>query len=83
MSRSDDLQESVISLPCGITRLSGRLSPAEPPHTPCFLSKTCATAQPYYTNDTEVLLCLCMYVYTFICIGGKLHMPGRHMGVCV
>lgn len=89
--RSGDLRESVLSLPCGIIRLSSRaLSPAEPSHSPCFLSKTCATAQPYYTKDAgggfaipmHIRMHIHMYRCTHVQVGG-LHMPGRYMCPCV
>lgn len=90
--RSGDLRESVLSLPCGIIRLSSRaLSPAEPSHSPCFLSKTCATAQPYYTKDAgggfAMPMHICMHIHMYRCthvqVGGVAHARKVHVSMRV
>lgn len=86
------VRRSVLSLPCGIIRLSSRaLSPAEPSHSPCFLSKTCATAQPYYTKDAgggfAMPMHICMHIHMYRCthvqVGGVAHARKVHVSMRV
>lgn len=67
------------------------LSPAEPSHSPCFLSKTCATAQPYYTKDAgggfAMPMHICMHIHMYRCthvqVGGVAHARKVHVSMRV